>query len=362
WELTPLLEPLRAHRQDLLVLTGLTQDKARPNGDGPGDHARAAAAFLTGAQPRKTAGADIRVGISADQLAAAKAGQFTRFPSLELGCDRSPQAGNCDSGYSCAYSANLSWKSESTPMAKEIDPKQVFDRLFGGGPRGEAEEARARREKDRKSVLDFIREDTRRLQGKLGQGDQRKLGEYLDGVRDIEKRIEKAQAQRGKTVRLPRYERPDGIPREYSEHIRLLCDLIVLAFQADLTRVATFMIANEGSNRSYPFLGVGEGHHDLSHHGGDKEKHEKIRKINLFHLRELAYLLGKLKAVREGSGSLLDHSMVVYGSGISDGNRHNHDDLPILVAGRGCGSIQTGRHLQLPKNTPLNNLFLSLLE
>jgi len=362
FEFPELLAPLRPFKSDLLVLSGLTQDKARPNGDGPGDHARAAAAFLTGAQPRKTAGANIRAGVSADQVAAAKVGQTTPFPSLELGCDRGQQAGNCDSGYSCAYSANISWKSESTPMAKEIDPKLVFERLFGGGTTSEAAEARARRDQARKSVLDFIREDAARLRGKLGAADARKLGEYFEGVREIEKRIEKAQASKEKPVRLPHYEKPDGIPREYADHIRLMCDLLVLAFQANLTRVATFMLANEGSNRSYPWIGVGEGHHDISHHGGDKEKHAKLKKINLFHVQQLAYFLGKLKAVKEGGESLLDRSMIVYGSGISDGNSHNHDELPLLVAGKGCGTLKPGRHLRYPKNTPLNNLFLSLLD
>jgi hypothetical protein len=361
-ELPDLLAPLKPYQKDLLVLSGLTQDKARPNGDGPGDHARAAAAFLTGAQPRKTAGADIKVGVSVDQVAASRVGQLTRFPSLELGCDRGPQAGNCDSGYSCAYSANISWKSESTPMAKEIDPRLVFERLFAGGTTAEAAEARARRDRARKSVLDSIREDAARLKGKLGASDGKKLGEYLEGVREIEKRIEKSEASRDRPVRLPRYERPDGIPRDYAEHIRLMADLLALAFQADLTRVATFMLANEGSNKSYAAIGVNEGHHDLSHHGGDKEKQEKIKKINLFHLQGLAHFLGKLKAAKEGGVSLLDRCMVVYGSGISDGNRHNHDELPILLLGKGGGTIKSGRHLRFPKDTPLNNLFLSLLD
>jgi uncharacterized protein DUF1552 len=359
FDLPEILEPLRPFRGDLLVLSGLTQDHARPHGDGPGDHARAAAAFLTGCQPQKTS---IKVGISVDQVAASQVGQKTRFPSLELGCDRGQQAGNCDSGYSCAYSNNISWKSESTPMAKEIDPRLVFERLFGGGVSGEAVEARARREKAQKSVLDFIREDAARLRGRLGADDQKKLGEYFEGVREIEKRIEKAQASRDKPVKLPRFEKPDGIPRDYAEHIRLMGDLMVLAFQADLTRVATFMLANEGSNKSYAAIGVSEGHHELSHHGGDKEKQAKIKKINLFHLQQVAYILGKMRAVKEGGETLLDRSMVVYGSGISDGNAHNHDELPILVLGKAGGTLKTGRHIRYPKNTPLNNLYLSLLD
>ncbi len=360
--LPALGEPLRPFQKDLLILSGLSQDKAKPNGDGPGDHARAAAAFLTGAQPFKTSGANIRVGVSADQVAAEKVGQYTRFASLELGCDPGMNSGNCDSGYSCAYSANISWKSESTPMAKEINPRLVFERLFGGGSGSEADRGRAIREAHRKSILDFVIDDAKGLKGKLGAGDQRKLGEYLDGVREIEKRIEKAAAAASRQVKLPAYKKPDGIPREYAEHIRLMYDLLVLAFQTDQTRVATFLIANEGSNRSYPWIGVSDGHHDVSHHGNDKEKQEKIKKINLFHVQQLAYFLGKLKSVREGGASLLDRSMIVFGSGISDGNRHNHNELPILVAGRGSGTLLPGRHVRYPKNTPLNNLFLSLLD
>ncbi len=363
WELPGLLETLKDFRKDFSILTGLTLDKARPNGDGPGDHARAMAAFLTGRQPRKTHGADIKVGMSVDQLAAQKLGETTRFPSLEIGCDRGMQAGNCDSGYSCAYSANLSWRSESTPQPKEIDPKQVFERLFSSENLKDAAAARARRERYRKSILDLVAEDASDLKKNLGIADQRKLDEYLSGVREVELRITRA-GQQVKETPLPKgIVKPAGVPKHYEEHIRLLTDLMVLAFQGDVTRVASFVYANEGSNRAYPTLGVPEGHHDLSHHGGNKDKLAKIKKINQFHLTQLAHLLGKLKSIKEGEDrTLLDSCMLVYGSGNSDGNRHNHDDLPILLAGKGGGTLNPGQHLRFRRDTPLMNLYLSMLD
>ena len=362
--LPDVLKPLEAFKDHLNVLTGLELDKARPNGDGPGDHARAMSAFLTGRQARKTHGADIRVGQSADQHVAGVIGDQTRFPSLELGIERGQQAGNCDSGYSCAYSSNLSWRGESTPNAKETDPKLVFDRLFGGTDPKELLEARAKRELYNKSILDFVAEDAKGLGKTLGTGDQRKLDEYLTAVREIEQRIEKvkkANAER-KPVPKPDMPTPSGVPKEVQDHIRLMADLMVLAFRTDLTRVATFPIANDGSNRPYPFIGVPEGHHDCSHHGSDPKKLEKIKKINTFHIEQLAYLVGKLKAVKEANGTtLLDNLMLVYGSGIGDGNRHNHDDLPILLLGGG-GTIEGGRHLRAGRGTPLMNLYLSLFD
>lgn len=366
--LPPILEPLRPLQDDVLVLSGLTADKARPNGDGAGDHARAAAAFLTGAQPRKTHGADIHVGVSVDQVAAERVGATTRFPSLELGCDRGPQAGNCDSGYSCAYSGTIAWKTATMPLAKEIDPRLVFERLFPNHSRQEAAESLARRERLRKSVLDFVAEDTVRLRQSLGATDQRKLDEYFTAIREIETRIVRSEQTNRESLAaepsasLAGLSRPDGIPRDYSEHMRLLCDLLAVAFQANLTRVATFLLANEGSNRSYSFLGVPEGHHDLSHHGNDREKQAKIARINRFHVEHFSYFLNKLKGMPEGDGSVLDRSMIVYGSAIGDGNQHNHDELPILLAGKGGGTIESGRHVRYARNTPLNNLYMSLLD
>ncbi len=315
---------------------------------------------MTGCQAFKTNGANIRIGVSADQVAAQQIGHRTRFASLELGVDRGAQSGNCDSGYSCAYSSNMSWRSPTTPNPKEVDPRLVFERLFGAGTSVESDQARATRAKYEKSVLDFVLADAGRLKKKLGATDQRKMDEYLTAVREIEQRI--SLAEKSSTRELPSYARPDGIPPDHAEHLRLMADLLVLAFRADLTRVATFMFGNAGSNRSYSFIGVPEGHHDLSHHGNDEQKQAKISQINQFHTKSLAYLLDKLKAAREGDGTLLDQAMIAYGSGLGDGNAHNHDNLPVLVAGRAGGTIQSGRHMAFEKETPLNNLWLSLLD
>jgi Protein of unknown function (DUF1552) len=364
YRLSPLLETLKDLRNDLTVLSGLTLDKARANGDGPGDHARAMSVFLTGRQPRKTAGADIKIGISIDQFAAQKIGDRTRFPSLEIGCEQGRAAGNCDSGYSCAYSANLSWRSAATPQPKEVNPRLVFDRLFSSANRKEAAAARDRRARYRESILDLVAEDASDLRRQLGVADQHKLDEYLTGVREVEQRLARASQPDFKEVPPPKgVHRPDGIPRQYQDHVRLMGDLMVLAFQGDLTRIATFAFANDGSNRQYRNIGISEGHHELSHHGRNAAKLEKIRKINRFHLEQFGYVLGKLKGIREADGStLLDNCMIVYGSGIGDGNRHNHDNLPILLAGKGGGTLHPGRHLSYPRETPLMNLYLAMLE
>lgn len=355
FDLPPILQPLAPVKDKLLVLSGLTADKARPHGDGGGDHARALSAFLTGTQARKTDGTDIRAGVSVDQLAAARIGDQTRLPSLEIGCEQGAMAGNCDSGYSCVYSSTMAWRSATQPLPKEVNPKLVFERLFGSTPDAQ----RAQRDARRKSILDFVREDSKDLSGKLGKNDVRKLDEYLSAIRDIETRIEKADKL--PPIEVPSVPAPTAIPAAYEEHIRLMCDLIVLGFQADVTRVVTFVLANEGSNKPYPFIEVAEGHHDLSHHGNDGAKLAKIAQINTFHTRQLAYLLEKLSSVKEGEGTLLDHAMIAYGSGNSDGNAHNHDNLPILLAGGGCGTLKTGRHVRYSKETPLNNLWLSML-
>ncbi len=355
-ELPRILQPLAAHRNDFSILTGLTADKARANGDGGGDHARALSAFLTGTQPRKTDGTDIRAGVSVDQVAAARLADQTRLASLEIGTEAGSMAGNCDSGYSCVYSSTMSWRSATQPLPKEVNPKLVFERLFGAGSR----EERVRRDARRKSVLDLVKDDFADLNGRLGRNDQRKLDEYFSAVRDLEQRIERAARMPDPTV--PEgVVQPTGVPGSYEEHIRLMADLMVLAFQTESTRVCTFVLANEGSGKAYPFIGVSEGHHDLSHHQNNAEKKEKIAKINCFHTTQLAYLMERMKSVKEGDGTLLDHCMLVYGSGNSDGNAHNHDDLPVLLAGRGCGTITPGRHIVFPKETPLNNLWLSML-
>ena len=359
YEMPKTLALLKEYRDDFLVLSGLTQNGARPLGDGAGDHARALAAFLTGCHPRKTGGADIKIGISVDQVAAEQVGRKTRFGSLELGCEAGQQAGSCDSGYSCAYSSNISWKTESTPVAKEINPRLVFERLFAGGPGNESDQARARRDRYQKSVLDFVRDDADRLERQLGRTDRRKLDEYLTSVRELEQRITRVETA---PPPKPDMKRPDGIPKEFAEHVRLMFDLMALAFQTDVTRVATFVMANEGSNRSYPSIGVSDGHHEMSHHGGDKTKLEKIAKINRFHMTEFARFIGKLKEAKEPGGTVLDNSMIVYGSCIGDGDRHNHDELPILLVGHGSGTLKSGRHVRYPKDTPLNNLWLSMLD
>jgi len=361
FQFKPILEPVAKFRSRTLQLSGLALDGGRAHGDGPGDHARSCASFLTGAHPKKTHGADIHNGISVDQVAAEKVGHRTRFPSLELGIERGSQSGNCDSGYSCAYSANMAWRTPTSPVAKEIDPAAVFDRLFGNGDAGEQSLAKARRDRYRQSVLDFALDDAQRLQRRLGASDQRKLDEYLYAVRDIERRIGGAEKLSGVEQGL-NYSRPAGVPKEFEEHTKLLFDLITLAFQTDSTRVISFMYSNEGSNRSYPEIGVSDGHHDLSHHGNSSDKQAKISQINRFHVQLLGHLLERLDGVQEGDRSLLDQCLVLYGSGLGDGNRHNHDDLPIAVFGSGGGAVQTGQHLVLPTDTPLTNLYRSLLE
>ena len=361
-DLPRILKPLTPVKRDLCVLSGLTQDKGRANGDGAGDHARSAGVFLTGVQPLKSEGSEIRAGVSVDQFAAQRIGHETRFASLELGTERGRQSGKCDSGYSCAYSNNVSWRDGTTPMAKETNPRLVFERLFGNGSKGERNESLARRQRYQKSILDFVLEDARSLTRKVSGNDRQKLDEYLVAVREIEQRIQRAEGKSiSKSSVLAGPGKPEGVPDSYQEHIRLMGDMMILAFQTDVTRVSTFMLANAGSNRSYRPIGVNEGHHSLSHHQNDRDKLEKISKINTFHVEQLSYMLQKMKSIPEGEGSLLDHCMVVYGSGISDGNRHNNENLPILLAGRGGGWIRPGRHIQYSGDTPLNNLFVTML-
>ena len=351
FELTPILAPLANVRQNLLVLSGLVSNQARNRGAG---HAPALATFLTGVPPHKTDGPEIRGGTSADQVAAARIGHRTRLASLEIGAERGPLSGNCDTGYNCVYNSALSWRSATQPMPKEINPRLVFERLFGGG-----DPAAVARDRRRGSLLDFVREDARGLEQKLASADRRKLDEYLSSVRDVETRMERAASL--PPVAVPDIPVPAGIPADYAEHVRLMCDLIALAFQADVTRIVTFTVANEASNRAYPMLDVAEGHHDLSHHGNDPEKQAKISRINTFHVSQLAYLLERLDGLTEGDGTLLDHAMVAYGSGIHDGNKHNYENLPVLLAGGGCGSIAPGRHVNYPHETPLANLWRSML-
>jgi len=362
--LSPTLEPLAPVRQHLNVVSGLTLQKARANGDGPGDHARSSASFLTGEQARKTAGNDIRNGVSIDQVAAAELGKSTRLPSLELGCEHGPSAGNCDSGYSCAYSSNISWRDESTPMAKIVDPAVAFERLFGDATQAAAAAERLVR---RRSILDFVLDDSRALRASLGVADSRKLDQYESAVRDLERRIDQARAE-ANPPKLPEMPAPQGIPEKVSEHMDLMYDLLALAFSTDSTRVSTLMLAVDGSNRTFPEIDVRDGHHHLSHHQGNAEMIEKIRRIDRFHVERFARFIGTLARTPEGEGSLLDNCLIMFGGGISDGNRHNHEDLPILLAGGGGsgggagGRIATGRFVQASRETPLCNLYLSMLE
>lgn len=353
-KLGPVLQPLTGLERHLNVVTGLAQRNADALGDGPGDHARSTATWLTGVHIRKTSGSDINAGISVDQVAAKVLGAHTRFPSLELGCEKGAISGDCDSGYSCAYSSNISWSGPATPVAKEVNPRAVFERLFGDGALDP--EARQRRLVSRRSVVDAVLEDARSMRSRLGGRDQAKLDEYLEAVRSVERRLQASEAA-------PAGERPKGTGRDRGEHIRLLGDMLVLAFQTDSTRVATFMFANDGSNRPYPEVGVADGHHDVSHHGKDPEKLRKKREIDRFHVEQLAYVLRRLDEVAEpGGGTLLSNSMVVYGAGISDGDRHNHDDLPVLIAGSAGGKLKTGLSRVYPDGTPMTNLFVSMLD
>lgn len=362
YDLPATLAPLKKHQANLNVLTGLALDGAAAHGDGGGDHARSVAAFLTGSHPRKTDGADIQNGVSVDQVAAQQVGDQTRFASLELGLEASSQAGRCDSGYSCVYTSNMSWRNATSPMAKEVDPAAVFQRLFAGQTRTDTLRAKSVREKYRKSILDFVQDDAQQLAKQLGANDKRKVDEYLYAVRDVEKRLVGAERLHLNEEGVPDYPRPAGVPKEMGQHAELMMDMTTLALQTDSTRILSFMFTNAGSNRSYPDLGVSDGHHELSHHGKSADKQAKIAKINRFHVEKLAYLLDRMSNVPEGEGTLLDHCMVVYGSGISDGDRHNHDDLPILLAGKGAGKIRSGRHIRYKNGTPLCNLYLWMLQ
>lgn len=360
FEFTRILKPLEAYREDLFVLSGLEDHNGNALGDGAGDHARALASFLTGVHCKKTAGADIQNGVSVDQIAAQQIGAQTRLASLELGCEDSRTVGNCDSGYSCAYTNSISWRSTTTPMPPEVNPRMAFERLFGTADLSLAPEVRARRARYRKSILDLVQGDTQSLVKNLGQSDRRKIDEYLFAVREIEKRIESAEKDNRQLT--PSIEKPAGIPITFPEYVKLMYDLQIVAFQTDLTRISTLMVGREGSTRVYPEIGIPDPHHPLTHHRNNPEWIEKVARINCLHAELFAYFIKKLKSTPDGDGTLLDHSMIVYGSGLSDGNRHAHDDLPILLAGRAGGQLHPGRHLVHKEGTPLTNLYTTLLD
>lgn len=366
FEFTPTLKPLEPFREKLLVLSNLEHHNGDSLGDGAGDHARAGATWLTGVHPKKTQGADIEAGVSVDQILAKELGGQTALPSLELGLEDVRLVGGCDSGYSCAYSNTLSWSSPTTPLPYETNPRAVFERLFGDGESTDPA-ARAMRERENASLLDFVMSDAKRLEAGLGASDRRKMSDYMDSVREVERRIQKAEAQNAQSVTagnsgLPVLDRPDGIPPTFEEHIQLMYDLMTIAFQADLTRVITMMYSREGGNRTYASIGVPDAHHGLSHHMNDPAKMAKLQLIDHHHVDMFSYFLGKLQAAQDGDGSLLDHSVVVYGSSLSDSNRHLHYNLPTVLAGGGSGKVRGGRHIRYPEHTPMTNLYLTLLD
>ncbi len=364
--ISPILKPLERHLPDVLILGGLAQRAATGGPDGAGDHAREAGTYLTGMRLRKTNGADIYNGISVDQLAAQKVGAYTNLPSIELSLEGGRGSGDCDSGYSCAYSTNISWRSPTTPMAKEQQPKAAFMRLFADRGASANEQAKAAVAAENKSLLDAVYEDAKALKKSLGGNDGRKLDEYLDSMRSLESRIQNISGRdaeeagadtkkKGETLKLP-----TGVPKLFDEHARLMYDIMALAFQTDSTRIATLMLTNGGSGRQYHELGITSGHHEISHHGNNAEKLGQMRKINIHHMESFAYFLDKLKGIKEGKGTLLDNCMIQYGSCIADADRHNHDNLPILLAGRGGGSINTGRYVASCRGN-LCDLYMAML-
>ena len=345
-------------KQDILLLGNLTHNTGRALLDGPGDHGRCCGSYLTGVQVKKTV-TDIKASVSCDQLVANQIGRQTRFPSLEVGLEDARQAGDCDSGYSCAYTNNLAWRNETQPLPPILDPRALFERLFGD----DAElgrEARARRRVERRSLLDFVADDTRRLRGSLGPTDQRKLDEYLTSIREIEEQLAKAERENARVE--PGMEKPYGVPSDFAEHFTLMTDMITVAFRADLTRVVTFLVTREGTSRAYREIGIADGHHPLTHHRNVVEQMDKVALINRYHVEQFTKWIATLKTAEEGDRSVLDNSMIVYGAGLADGNTHTHHDLPTLIAGRAGGFIKSGRRVVYRKETPMCNLFLTMMD
>jgi hypothetical protein len=358
YALSPILKPLEPYREKFAVFTGLSHVQAEALGDGAGDHGRCCGGYLTGVHVKKTEGADITSGISMDQLVAQKFGEHTQIPSLELGLEPPSLVGSCDSGYSCAYTNTLSWSTASTPLPVTINPREVFERLFGDGDSLDSK-SRLAQLKRQASILDFVAEDAKRMSGKLGARDKEKLSEYLQSVRDIEKRIQKVEQGGIGSATLPAYSKPSGIPDSFEDHAHMMIDLQVLAMQADLTRVATFMIGREVSGRSYPEIGVPDAHHPLSHHGNDPEKIAKLTKINTMHMEQVAYYLKRMSESKDGEKPLLENTLLLAGASLADPNRHDHRSLPVIVAG---GLIAGNRHVVVEKDTPMTNMMLSLMD
>jgi hypothetical protein len=360
FELTPILEPLAPFRDQILVLSGLNHESGRAwPGENTGDHARAGATYLTGVHPKRTEGGDVRAGISADQLAAKELGKHTQLASLELSLDPSELMGICEAGYTCAYMNTISWRTPTTPMPMENRPRVVFERLFGDAESSDAT-ARLRQIREDRSFLDSVTQKATHLLSDLGPADRARLNEYLEAVRDLERRIQLAEEQSGRE--LPSVERPAGVPATFAEHAKLMFDLQVLAYQTDLTRVITFMMGREFTGRTYREIGIPDEHHRLSHHQNKSDKIDKVFQINVYHAKMFAYFLEKLRSTPDGDGSLLDSLVVLYGSSLSDGNQHLHNDLPILLAGGAAGEIKGGRHLRYPEKTPMPNLLLTMLD
>jgi len=352
-ELSPSLSPLANVVDQITVLSNMELKNSYP-----GTHATSNAGFLSAAKAKWTESTDYHLGTTVDQVAAKQIGQETQLPSLELAMDLLQTVGQCDNGYACVYQNNLSWSSATTPLPSEAHPRIVFERLFGEGGSPADRRAALRR---RASLLDWVSEDVARLQNKLGADDRNKVSQYLETIREVERRIQKAEARTADNV-LPDLDRPVGVPASYADHARLMFDLQVLAMQGDVTRVISFQLAREASTRTYPEAGVTDPHHPTSHHGNNPEKIAKIAKINQFHVSLFAYFLEKLKATPEGNGTLLDHSLYLYGSGMGNPNVHSHTDLPIIVAGGGAGKLKGGRHIKYAKPTPLANVHLTLLD
>lgn len=361
FELGKTMESLSSLKDSVQVLGGLDHQNASPGHDGGGDHARGTATFLTGARARKTDSANIKLGISVDQAVAQQVGHRTRLSSLELSCDSKRKSGSCDGGYSCAYQYNISWTSPTLPAAPETNPRLVFERLFGAGKPSERQRNFEERQATQRSMLDFVLEDTRALQKRLGRNDRGKLTEYLSGVREVEKRIQRAESF-GNLPHPGQSQVPDGIPDDYAQHVDLMYDLLAVAFQTDSTRISTLLLAHDGSNRSFEEIGVPDGHHDCSHHGNRPERLEKVAKIDRFYMEHFSRFLHKLESMQDLDGtSILNNSMIVYGGGNSDGNKHSHDNLPVVLAGGGGGTLQSGRYSK-QGSVPMSNLFLSMAD
>ena len=361
--LTPILEPLGEFQDRMLVLSGLDQQQCAGLAfEVAGDHPRACTAWLTGTHCKMTAGADLRAGVSADQIAAREFGKYTQLASLEVGLELAEVIGNCESTYSCAYYNTISWRNETTPLPMENRPRAIFERLFGDDSNSDPQTREALRQEDR-SVLDTVTDSVKDLRRKLGGADRGKIDQYLEAVRDVERRMQVAAAQAAdRNPELPTLGGPTGVPSVFSDYYKLMADLMVLAWQTDMTRVCTFQIGHEMSGRAYPEVGFGDAHHSVTHHQGDAKKREKTTKINIFHTKMLAYYLDRLRATPDGDGSLLDHAMILYGGALSDGNLHLYSDLPLLLVAGGVSGIKGGRHVRYPNRTPMTNLLLTMLD